>query len=514
MVAAYRIRFAPVKEAPMVKSCETTEAKVNSTRVFIRRRNEAKSHLGCPECKRRHVKCDETFPVCLRCQRRGSLCMPAARRVKWQAELPWLTEKAPQSSVFQLTNVDRRLLQCWLEKTCQIMVLDPDINPMSFPIVEHLATSPSLVHALQSITAAHENFFASANLITCLQERNLSLRLLQEEVRSSQTKSLPAVFLSVFLLGVSSSWIEGNTASFGVEHLLGGRALIDLIIQKRDRIPEATFNFTVGCYIFWDMATSFLVEPGLLPLVHSVEFSNVVKNMRDTFHPIAGYSIEIFYILGTVGRYCRNVLAGEVRDLHFESALEEQMLEWQHSRENYQLSLSCDAFRTHGLIMLYRICGCQIHVPLYEENIIDEDDIEWDEEGIEDYEQNVNHKLVEETTKRNNCEMKDTILDTERIIRAYAVKTVDALSQIPLTSPQLNLQPIPLLTAGSELTSQDTRQRAEVIARFRALSSLNRVPANVYAVQLLHELWEMRDSGIMISWLELELRKGWRLSFA
>lgn len=37
-------------------------------------KKHTKSRFGCKECKLRRVKCDQTHPVCIRCQRRGSVC--------------------------------------------------------------------------------------------------------------------------------------------------------------------------------------------------------------------------------------------------------------------------------------------------------------------------------------------------------------------------------------------------------------------------------------------------------
>ena len=89
--------------------------------------------------------------------------------------------------------------------------------------------------------------------------------------------------------------------------------------------------------------------------------------------------------------------------------------------------------------------------------------------------------------------------------------TIKNFAQIPLTSELVALQPLPLLTAGAELLEGDLELRSWVIARFRALFSFNRLPASLHAVKLLEELWELRDKGETTSWLELMLRKNWRL---
>ncbi|KAF4554519.1 Fungal specific transcription factor domain-containing protein 72 [Elsinoe fawcettii] len=39
-----------------------------------KRKAHKKSHLGCVECKRRRIKCDETHPTCVACTTRGTTC--------------------------------------------------------------------------------------------------------------------------------------------------------------------------------------------------------------------------------------------------------------------------------------------------------------------------------------------------------------------------------------------------------------------------------------------------------
>ncbi|KAI2790043.1 hypothetical protein POX_d05547 [Penicillium oxalicum] len=45
-----------------------------SSRPFRTRRSHQKSRLGCAECKRRRIKCDERTPVCFNCGNRGQEC--------------------------------------------------------------------------------------------------------------------------------------------------------------------------------------------------------------------------------------------------------------------------------------------------------------------------------------------------------------------------------------------------------------------------------------------------------
>lgn len=98
--------------------------------------------------------------------------------------------------------------------------------------------------------------------------------------------------------------------------------------------------------------------------------------------------------------------------------------------------------------------------------------------------------------------------------RALAYETLESLFETPLDAPCIHSHSIPLLTAGSQLQHDNTSMRVKVIDRFKALFSTNRLMVNLWAIQLLEELWSLRDLGSSIIWLELLLSKSWTLNFA
>lgn len=92
--------------------------------------------------------------------------MPTSKKT-WTMELPWLvtpsssrademTASHYRSTIY--SNNHSRQLQYWFEQACHIMVLDPGTNPMGLPILKYLNETPSLLHAIQSLSAAHENY--------------------------------------------------------------------------------------------------------------------------------------------------------------------------------------------------------------------------------------------------------------------------------------------------------------------------------------------------------------------
>ncbi|KAF5518858.1 Sterol regulatory element-binding protein ECM22 [Colletotrichum aenigma] len=213
-------------------------------------KGQPKSRFGCQECKRRHVKCDETYPVCRRCQNRGAVCVMPTRKKTWTMELPWLV--TPSSS----SNNHSRQLQYWFKQACHIMVWDPEMNPMGLPILKYLNETPSLLHAIQSLSAAHENYYWPQSMEESLLERQTALSLFQQELHSSQRPPISA-FLTVYTLGISSPWIEN---CMGKEHLAGGRAMSEIMLAS-DGLKDELSQFVFGAFIYWDMAYSFLLDP-------------------------------------------------------------------------------------------------------------------------------------------------------------------------------------------------------------------------------------------------------------
>ncbi|KAK4496409.1 hypothetical protein PRZ48_012389 [Zasmidium cellare] len=72
-----------IDEGTMNDSPRATEAP-----SYLARKTHRKSRLGCLECKRRRVKCDETHPACNNCTRRSTPCNYPAGNVTSPRERP------------------------------------------------------------------------------------------------------------------------------------------------------------------------------------------------------------------------------------------------------------------------------------------------------------------------------------------------------------------------------------------------------------------------------------------
>ncbi|KAL3480896.1 fungal-specific transcription factor domain-containing protein [Aspergillus californicus] len=425
----------------------------------------SRSRSGCKECRKRKVKCDETFPVCQRCQKRGSVCSSTPRSAQWRLEVP-----AALSSLSPERNP--HLLQYWLEVTSQIMVLDPtSYNPFSFPILEHLSTSPALLHTVQSISAGHEKYFPARPPLVCLEERSKALREFRLELAQKPVPDSLSLLTAV-LLGWSAGWVDHECREFGQEHLLATHVILDQILEQEEMCADQDplLSFGLGTFLYWDMCCAHLVPP-LQQRAPSAFIPAALEKMRDYNHPVNGYCSEIIYLVGRVHRHCRSAIELGYRDADYEASLEADLVAWSSSQVAEPANGIFEAFRSHGLVTLYRVC--------YTDPVL--------------------------------ITLDDDPEEKELSIRDHAMKTLDHLMQIPITSPLLCLQPLTLLSAAAELTPQDMAMRENVRRRFQGLFSLNRVPANLRALSLLDEVWTLHDSGYHVSWMDLMFQRGLNL---
>jgi hypothetical protein len=100
---------------------------------------------------------------------------------------------------------------------------------------------------------------------------------------------------------------------------------------------------------------------------------------------------------------------------------------------------------------------------------------------------------------------------TELAIRRCAMQTLSCLDEIAANCHYLNVLSLPLLAAGVELTADDSDERENVVKRFMAIYSMNRMPVHLLTVQLLRAVWEAHVRGSKYCWIEVILRKKWRL---
>lgn len=119
--------------------------------------------------------------------------------------------------------------------------------------------------------------------------------------------------------------------------------MIEIMLAPDGLIDELS-QFVFGAFIYWDMACSFLLDPQEQQPLNTPQIFNAIQSLGATYHCIAGYAIEMFYLIGTLGRYCRAVIDGQDRDLVLEATLEEQMISWTPRLDSPMLYSMADAF--------------------------------------------------------------------------------------------------------------------------------------------------------------------------
>ncbi|KAI8677695.1 Zn(2)-C6 fungal-type domain-containing protein [Fusarium keratoplasticum] len=487
MKPSYRVRFASenkfqsrVKNHPPAPTSTGTGGSPNEAQVFSpAAARKPKSRSGCKECKHRRVKCDEKYPVCSHCQRRGSVCLSATPSTKWQVEMPWMITRPIAEPWMGIVNPKKKLLQYWLEKTSRIMTVCPENNPLSYPLLEHLLSTPSLLHAVQSVSAGQEHFFQSKELTTCLQERGLAIQALRHEMQDAANLK-PASLLTVFLQGVSWSWTEDHPDNYGKEHLQAARSLLEKMLEDPEKQRDPLVQFMLGWYLYWDMSCAFIAAPQDLAPLNTAQVFDAIQATRSSFHPMIGFSSELLYLIACLGRHCRQVLETDARDPVLEATFEGQLLAWEPEHDDQDLVDMSIGYRNHGLIMLYNICGVPFQV----------DDIASSEDSS------------------------DMVEDSQARIRPLVMDSLERLFKTPVDAPCFSFHSAPLLTAAAELTKEDVELRTAAVERFKAIYSTNRVAVNMWAIELLQELWDLHDCGITITWLELLITKKWTLTFA
>ncbi|KAF1950023.1 hypothetical protein CC80DRAFT_510016 [Byssothecium circinans] len=127
------------------------------------RKPHRKSRSGCIPCKARHVKCDESRPVCFTCERYGSKCeypKPKAPSADSPASTPSLLPilpntinhgKDPELEIPQL-----RLLHHFTTVTAKTLAYDADAEDVfSSFMVKASFDHPFLLHGILALSALH-----------------------------------------------------------------------------------------------------------------------------------------------------------------------------------------------------------------------------------------------------------------------------------------------------------------------------------------------------------------------
>ncbi|KAK7222336.1 hypothetical protein V2G26_010339 [Clonostachys chloroleuca] len=452
---------------------------------------------------------------CTEYTRRRNQPISTTRHARWQNREPWARQYedsghalASNEPRWNCTKADERShMRYSMERASHLMVNDSEENHLPFPILEYVRRWLSFKHTPYSLGASYRNYL----------DPESPAGFFINGVSGSNQELFPR-FLSVMLAGLSTAWTNPPTAEFDQQYIQDARELVDIMLSEsksQDTRPPY-FNFVIGAYAYYDMATSFLVPVNQQLPLNTIEMYTAVLDVGQEYHPISGYTTDIFYLLGTVGRYCRSVVETGVRDESLEAVLEEELENWEPNLENPGLGLMSNAFRMHGLISLAAICYRRqdVNTPQEHRDLSVMMGTEMQEQ-IEEW-QNPRTPPAGDNTIDQGRDLEhedETEPDDflEAMVRMRALSVVRDLASVPTDNACINLQAIPLFTAGSELTKSDRKERQIVIQRFRELYLMNHLRTNLSALEILPEIWDRKDRGENTSWLDVVVEKGWSM---
>jgi len=479
------------------------------------RPRQIKSRSGCEPCKRRHVKCDETQPICLRCQKSDITCTGIFKLDPWQIERPWLDSThervqtlealvlgaEPQEVVSpkgaRLTKtLENELLRHWFDKACTFMGIVPQSShPLSYAISPYIQQSRALRHSIQCISQAHLGHFSEKELACVLDERSRALASLRLEIDKTFTgkdsgklrqRCLQTTVLSSLMLGITSGWVDKEMS--GLQFLTGARNIVPLLLDT-GQLQDPISQYVLGLYLYWEGVSSH-IEPGE-PLItvdsqylhhqhrlgHLSFLQSIADNILGSYiHPVTGLAAGVFPLMGAAGRYYRNIVEGCPEDPAYVEYLESELDKWipipvlDFSEDNQKLLHLAEAYRSVAVLLL-----CQARSAS----------------------QMGGHNLIRD----------------ERAQNAVA-NVMHILQMVSPGDPLLTSVGPFFLIAGSELREDEIEARDLVRQVALEVTKYTRVTAFTSAFELVQDVWAQRKRGLHVTWLEVMLQNGRCVSIA
>ncbi|KAH9435225.1 hypothetical protein MCOR02_004175 [Pyricularia oryzae] len=217
------------------------------------RRSHTKSRKGCETCKRRHIRCDETFPQCRNCTKHKIRCpyndipmsdersgSPDQPDLMWTPEYKAVIEQWQNTGVFPfpgmniyptpnpqyLSTEDLRLIHHVASISDQMLSMDADgftLWTRQIPtLIKIGATTPYVMHALLAFSAMHIAFLTDCPLVgnMAYEHRGIALKGLQEAIGTFSRETSDAILAASLVL----SWQATDWRSW--THLMQGTRVV------------------------------------------------------------------------------------------------------------------------------------------------------------------------------------------------------------------------------------------------------------------------------------------------
>ncbi|KAG9250416.1 uncharacterized protein F5Z01DRAFT_375389 [Emericellopsis atlantica] len=239
------------------------------------RRSHTKSRKGCETCKKRHIRCDESFPQCRNCTKHKIRCpyndVPASdpnrSTTPDKPDLMWTPEIEASLLQWQQTNVfpfpsmgiypvpvassysweDLRLIYHIASVYDELSVMDANnftLWTRHIPIILRIgATTPYVMHALLAFSAMHIAFLTDCPLVGGMgfEHRGVALSGLQEAIGVFSRDNSDAILAASLVLSwQATDWSGWNQLMQGTSTIMSAMEgwknesqFVDFIAESR-----------------------------------------------------------------------------------------------------------------------------------------------------------------------------------------------------------------------------------------------------------------------------------------
>ncbi|KAH9900106.1 fungal-specific transcription factor domain-containing protein [Xylariomycetidae sp. FL2044] len=485
---------------------------------------------GCDTCRSRHIRCDKRKPGCAQCARKGTQCPGYEAKYKWvvgpSVRKLWVPEestpphknlvaninvngnkkgtntgwdddahvstadKSPAPtftiSTFGLELYEQRRQQCFLDhyfdRTAKLMTITEDVvNPFGDYLKPFVHGSQALHFTLLAIAALHVSNCNTDQDVEAhaWRYRAMALSSLQKDLK--QHSGSLETLVAVLFLGMTESWF--NAENSGSVHLVAAKHLLLHRAQAGSSLPLFLVH-----WLYWGETLASFVSDN----------DGVLFASRDTYARLAagsdsshGTSTSLDPLVGTWGTLIP--LVGRVgvivrRRMRYKSSEEElrelindtevDLLQWQHpgphlpdppgplpsptTVKTQELDSMAEAYRLSALLTLYHYCP---------------------------------------TLLQKRATLIPEAITASEFLLKFASSVVILLRQIPRDSRLWRVCALPILSAGQLVKDSSDREFLRSIMIMLdtevQMSSVNQVS------KLLEDVWDRRDSGCDVFWMDL-----------
>ncbi|GAW21809.1 hypothetical protein ANO14919_113340 [Xylariales sp. No.14919] len=197
------------------------------------RKGFERAKTGCVTCKKRKVKCDESWPACLRCKTSGRICggyqVPPLGSYSWKSLLQLRPSTIPSSASNSIELRGLDFFRCIVAPA----LTSPLGNPFwARPVCQLAIQEPATRYAVLAISSLYERFDPFSYDFSLSNEHGLAINYYNKAMRQVATsKHLDAdTALLLSVLFICIEFLRGNTSS-AISHTLHGTQILRSTLQ-------------------------------------------------------------------------------------------------------------------------------------------------------------------------------------------------------------------------------------------------------------------------------------------